>query len=131
MKNVFFTTTCALVIISVIIRSSEAQQGAPIAACVPLVQPQTPANLQAIPGDGNITVSWAAPGNDACFDFYNVTYYPVGPEGLVGPSAEMKTTLLNATLTHLSNGVKYTISVTVRRNSLLLKSDSLALYDCP
>ena len=99
-----------------VIKVADAQPAAPRVACIPLVQPETPANLLAVPGDENITLSWSAPDNNACFDYYNVTYYPVGPEGLVGPSSATKTKLLNATLNNLVNGVKYTISVAVRSN---------------
>lgn len=64
-------------------------------------------------GDGNATLTWPAAPNNACVEFYNVTYMEIGPMGDRGPMAQTQTTALNYTFTGLANGVQYAFMVEV------------------
>lgn len=81
--------------------------------CDPLQAPTVPDKLQALPGNQNMTLTWALPSNRACVDHYNVTYYPVQPQGEVGTPLEVDSSIPNTTITGLTNGVKYVFLVSV------------------
>lgn len=79
--------------------------------CVPLDAPATPTGLTALPGDGNVTLTWAASAHKSCVDYYTVTYLSIGPQGAKGVITQAQTTKLNITLTGLENGVNHAFYV--------------------
>jgi hypothetical protein len=117
-KNIVDTNCSLHLLIALSIIGAEAQanilgwnDAAP--KCDPLQAPTVPEKLQAVPGNQNMTLTWAFPSNGACVDNYNVTYYSVQPQGEVGTPVEVDTTTPNTTITGLINGVKYVFSVSV------------------
>ena len=83
---------------------------APAQTCVPLDAP-TVTGLVASPGNGNVTLTWAASAHKSCVDYYSVTYLSIGPQGAKGAITQMQTTKLNITVTGLENGVNHAFYV--------------------
>jgi N-acetylneuraminic acid mutarotase len=74
----------------------------------PPVAPGSPETVTADPGDRAITVRWAAPGSTGglAITSYTVTAAPGGATTAAGPGAR------SAVLSGLTNGQRYTVSVT-------------------
>jgi hypothetical protein len=74
----------------------------------PPVAPGAPETVTADPGDGNVTVRWAAPGSTGglAVTRYIVTASPGGATTSTGPAAR------SAVLSGLTSGATYTLSVT-------------------
>lgn len=74
-----------------------------------VTEPDSPTNLQATSGDGQIQISWTAPGNDGG---RSITEYLVSLVSNRGQSVvETKSTNTQYVLSGLSNGTQYTIKV--------------------
>lgn len=79
--------------------------------CNTTAQLTTPQGLKVDPGDSTATISWLKPANDACVDFYNVSWAQIGPKGEKGALFQVKTPENGLTLTNLDNGVQYAFYV--------------------
>src|SRR6185437_15041216 len=83
------------------------------ANAVPVTVPGMPTGLTATPGDGTVTLSWAAPGSDGGSPVtgYNV-YQGTSPGGETGPVNGSSLVTSPYTVTNLVNGVTYYFRVT-------------------
>ncbi len=87
-------------------------EGPPSAAlsAQPLSRPGTPANISVTPGDGQLTVTWAAPSNGTTVTGYRVQWKS-GAEEFVADPRQATTAETSYTITGLSNGIAYEVRV--------------------
>jgi hypothetical protein len=88
----------------------------PDRAPVPASPPGMPPNLKATAGNGNIVVNWgAAAGNGAAVSGYGVAWAPASGSG--GGSATQPGSARSMTITGLTRGVTYRITVTAQNSA--------------
>ena len=80
---------------------------------VPATVPEAPTGLAAVPGNGQVTLSWAAPASDGGSPVtgYHV-YQGASPRGETGPVSCSPVTPTSCTVTGLTNGTTYYFKVT-------------------
>jgi len=89
---------------------AEGARTVPVAA-MPLGPPGPPTGLQATPGDGRVSLAWAAPTSDGGTPLTGYRlYYGASPDDM--PSTMSVGTVTSATITSLANGMRQHIRVT-------------------
>jgi fibronectin type 3 domain-containing protein len=92
--------------------SSPPSLPSPAIAPQPASAPMSPADVRAFPQDGQIQVSWSAPADrGSAITGYTVTVTPGAKTAATGPATTV------ATVTGLTNGTAYTVSVTAANNA--------------
>jgi len=73
------------------------------------VPPGPPTNLKAVPGNGQVTLSWDKPANGACVSFYTVIAIPLGAGTL--STSQLQTPGVSYLVKDLQNGQPYRFTV--------------------
>jgi hypothetical protein len=83
-----------------------------VPVCPPTPSPEPLTEPAAAPADGSVALSWRAPANSACVNYYyNITYAAMGPTGEVGTLETRQVGAPEATLSGLANGILYKFMV--------------------
>lgn len=110
MRSEWLLLLLGVVLVAALPQSTAVSSGG--AACVATQPPSPPTNLQAVPGDGQLQLTWGAPANNACILTYRITVVPLDARGAaLAPLSRQNATGSSATLTGLANGVKLRVFV--------------------
>ncbi len=90
----------------------------PSAIAIPLGAPGVPAISSAAPGNGQVTVSWTAPSSNggAAITLYTVAAVTASGSVPSGTPCAWSTGPLTCSVTGLTNGMAYTVSVTAKNS---------------